>query len=99
VIVHTNRGTQYTTGEYQKMIKGHALRCNMSGKGNCYDNACVATVFHSLKGELTHGKRFATRQRLHREVFEYVETDHSGIRRHGTRGYISPEAFEAIKVA
>jgi len=77
VIVHTDRGSQYCSGDYQKMIKTHGLRCSMSGKGNCYDNACAETFFHSLKVELTHGERFATREQLRREVFEYIETDYN----------------------
>ena len=99
VTVHTDRGSQYCSGDYQKMIKSHGLRCSMSGKGNCYDNACAETFFHSLKVELTHGERFATRDQLRREVFEYIETDYNRIRRHSTLGYISPEAFEARNVA
>lgn len=99
VIVHTDRGSQYCSGDYQKMINSHGLRCSMSGKGNCYDNACAETFFHSLKVELTHGERFATREQLRQEVFEYIETDYNRIRRHSTLGYISPEAFEARNVA
>ena len=99
VIVHTDRGSQYCSGDYQKMIKTHGLRCSMSGKGNCYDNACAESFFHSLKVELTHGEKYATREQLRREVFEYIETDYNRIRRHSTLGYISPEAFEARNVA
>jgi putative transposase len=99
VIVHTDRGSQYCSGDYQKMINSHGLRCSMSGKGNCYDNACAESFFHSLKVELTHGEKYATREQLRREVFEYIETDYNRIRRHSTLGYISPEAFEARNVA
>ena len=60
---------------------------------------CAETFFHSLKVELTHGERFATREQLRQEVFEYIETDYNRIRRHSTLGYISPEAFEARNVA
>ena len=45
----------------------------MSGKGNCYDNACAESFFHSLKVEAIHGERFATREEMRHTVFEYIE--------------------------
>ena len=67
----------------------------MSAKGNCYDNACAESFFHSLKVESVHGERFRTRDQMRATVFEYIETDYNRQRRHSTLGYISPEAFEA----
>ena len=67
----------------------------MSAKGNCYDNACAESFFHSLKVESVHGERFRTRDQMRATVFEYFETDYNRQRRHSTLGYISPEAFEA----
>jgi transposase InsO family protein len=71
----------------------------MSAKGNCYDNACAESFFHSLKVEAIHGERFSTGEMLRRTVFEYIEVDYNRTRRHSTNGYISPEASEARKVA
>ena len=99
VIVHTDRGSQYCSGDYQRLIRTHGLVCSMSGKGNCYDNACAESFFHTLKVELIHGERFATRHKLRQEVFEYIETDYNTTRRHSALGYISPAAFEALNVA
>ena len=75
VIVHSDRGSQYCSGAYQQLITGHGLLCSMSAKGNCYDNACSESFFHSLKLEAIHGERFATREEMRQSVFEYIEGD------------------------
>jgi len=99
VIVHSDRGSQYCSGVYQQLIRECGLLCSMSAKGNCYDNACAESFFHSLKVEAIHGERFATRAEMRQAVFEYIEVDYNRIRRHSANGYISPEAFEAQRVA
>lgn len=99
VIVHSDRGSQYCSHNYQAIINAHSLRCSMSAKGNCYDNACAESFFHSLKVEAIHGERFTTRQQMKEAVFEYIEVDYNRRRRHSANGYISPDAFEAKKVA
>ena len=99
VIVHSDRGSQYCSGDYQKLLKTHNLRCSMSAKGNCYDNACAESFFHSLKVEAIHGERFSTREQIRQTVFEYIEVDYNRNRRHSANGFISPEAFEAQQVA
>ena len=99
VIVHSDRGSQYCSGAYQQLISEHGLRCSMSAKGNCYDNACAESFFHSLKVEAIHGERFATREEMRQTVFEYIEVDYNRTRRHSANGFISPAAFEANHVA
>lgn len=99
VIVHSDRGSQYCSGDYQRLIKTHGLLCSMSAKGNCYDNACAESFFHSLKVEAIHGERFMTREEMRQAVFEYIEVDYNRARRHSANGFISPEAFEAQQVA
>ena len=71
----------------------------MSRKGNCWDNAVAESFFHTLKVELIHDERFATRKQLKQAVFEYIEIDYNQQRRHSTIGQISPMAFEAKQVA
>ena len=95
VIVHSDRGSQYCSGQYQALIEKHGLLCSMSAKGNCYDNACAESFFHTLKVELIHGERFATREAMRQTVFEYIEIDYNRTRRHSANGYLSPEALEA----
>lgn len=99
VIVHSDRGSQYCSGAYQQLISEHDLRCSMSAKGNCYDNACAESFFHSLKVEAIHGEKFATREAMRQTVFEYIEVDYNRTRRHSANGFISPAAFEANQVA
>ncbi len=99
VIVHSDRGSQYCSRVYRAMLKAHGLLCSMSAKGNCYDNACAESFFHSLKVEAIHGERFATREAAKQAVFEYIEVDYNRTRRHSANGYISPVAFEALQVA
>ncbi|WP_444896961.1 IS3 family transposase [Microbulbifer sp. SSSA005] len=99
VIVHTDRGSQYCSKDYQSLITAYDLRCSMSAKGNCYDNACAETFFRSLKVEVIHGNRFPTRCLMRETVFEYIEIDYNRNRLHSANGYLSPEAFEEQLVA
>ena len=94
VVVHSDRGGQYCSDDYQNMIKISQLTCSMSSTGNCYDNACAESFFHSLKVELIHGERFTDREVLKAEVFNYIEVDYNQKRRHSTLGYVSPMDFE-----
>jgi transposase InsO family protein len=57
------------------------------------------SFFHSLKVEVIHGERFATREEMRQTVFEYIEVDYNRTRRHSANGFISPAAFEANQVA
>ena len=82
MIVHSDRGSQYCSTAYQGLIRAHQLRCSMSAKGNCYDNACAESFFHSLKVECIHGERFMSRAQMRETVFEYIETDYNRQRRH-----------------
>ncbi len=99
VIVHSDRGSQYCSAVYRALLDRHGLLCSMSGTGNCYDNACAESFFHTLKVEAIHGERFPTRQLMRETVFEYIEVDYNRTRRHSANGYLSPEAFEAQQVA
>lgn len=67
----------------------------MSAKGNCYDNACAESFFHSLKVEAIHGERFPTREIMRQAVFEYIETDYNRLRLHSANDYRTPVDFEA----
>lgn len=99
VIVHSDRGSQYCSTHYQSLLRQHGLFCSMSAKGNCYDNACAESFFHSLKVEVVHGEEIVSRGRMRQIVFEYIEVDYNRTRRHSANGYISPEAFEHQQVA
>ena len=99
VIVHSDRGSQYCSGDYQHLLLCHKLLCSMSKKGDCYDNAAMESWNHSLKVEAIHGERFATREAAKAQVFEYIEVYYNRKRLHSRLGYLSPEAFEARQAA
>ena len=99
VIVHSDRGSQYCARAYQSLLEKHGLIPSMSAKGNCYDNACAESFFHSMKVEAIHGEPLQSRAETRQTMFEYIEVDHNRTRRHSAIGYISPEAFEAQRVA
>ena len=99
VIVHSDRGSQYCSNEYQKMISDNGLLCSMSRRGDCYDNACAESFFDSLKVELTHGVQYEKRSEIREDVFEYIECYYNTIRMHSHNDYVSPRDFEMLKVA
>ena len=94
VIVHSDRGSQYCSNAYRQLLERYQLLGSMSAKGNCYDNACAESFFHSLKVEAIHGEKFDTREAMRQTVFEYIETDYNPVRLHSTNGFLSPMEFE-----
>jgi transposase InsO family protein len=94
LVHHSDRGSQYASGEFQQMLHEQGITCSMSRKGNCWDNAPVESFFGTLKQELIHRCSFATRQDARQEVFDYIEVWYNRKRRHSALGYISPEEFE-----
>ena len=67
----------------------------MSRKGDCWDNAPMESFFHTLKTELTHHKRYRTREEARRDIFEYIEVFYNRQRLHSSLGYKSPAEFES----
>ena len=73
LIHHSDRGVQYASAEFQELLKAQAIRCSMSRKGDCWDNAVAESFFHTIKVELIHGKLYDTRQEAKADIFEYIE--------------------------
>lgn len=96
VIVHSDRGSQYCSHRHQQLLKDNHLRCRMSGKGNCYDNAAMESFFHTLKVELIHRERYHAREQARQSIFEYIEAYYNTLRRHSANGNISPSQFEMM---
>jgi len=94
VMLHSDRGSQYASEEVRSMIIAHRLVQSMSGKGNCYDNAITESFFHTLKTEMVHWERFATRDEARRKIFHYIEVWYNRQRLHSALGYLSPVDFE-----
>jgi len=99
LIVHSDRGSQYASHDYQRLLEQHGFLCSMSRKGDCYDNAAMESFFHSLKVEQIQGSRYATREQAKADVFEYIETYYNRKRRHSMLNYLSPCDFEARMAA
>ena len=99
VIVHSDRGSQYCSKAYWEIIDKHQLKQSMSRKGNCWDNACVESFFHSLKVEAIQYEPLMSRAQMRQAVFEYIEVDYNRKRRHSTLGYLSPEQYEKLNIA
>ena len=94
LIHHSDRGVQYASADYRKLMQSAGLRASMSRKGDCYDNAPMESFFHTLKTELVHHRHYATRAEAARDLFAYIEGFYNRIRRHSAIGYISPIEME-----
>jgi transposase InsO family protein len=90
---HSDRGTQYTSAAYQAALRAHRVRCSMSGRGNCYDNAVVESLFRTLKADLNQPV-WATRSDAITDVGTYIDDFYNTRRLHSTLGYRSPVEFE-----
>ena len=73
VVLHSDRGSQFTSHEYQQFLSGHNITCSMSAVGSCYDNAAAESFFGLLKRERVNRRRYATRSEARADVFEYIE--------------------------
>ncbi|UWQ55439.1 IS3 family transposase [Leisingera caerulea] len=94
-IHHTDRGSQYCSHDYQKILRQHGFEVSMSGKGNCYDNAAVETFFKTIKAELIWRRSWPTRRAAELAIFEYINGFYNPRRKHSALGWKSPLAFEA----
>lgn len=91
---HSDRESQYASGDYQRVLVQHEIVCSMSRRGNCWDNAVAESFFATLKIELVHDAAWTTRTAARAELFEYLEIFYNAQRRHSALGYLSPRAFE-----
>ena len=91
---HSDRGSQYASGDYQRALAAQAMVCSMSRRGECWDNAVAESFFATVKVELVHEATWRTRTEARAALFEYIELFYNGLRRHSSLGYLSPVAFE-----
>lgn len=94
VIHHSDRGIQYACAEYRRQLQQHGLTASMSRKGNCYDNAAIEAFWSTLKREAMADSDQWSRDRVRRELFEFIESDYNRSRLHSSLGYQSPVDFE-----
>ncbi len=93
-IHHSDRGSQYCSNDYQKILRQYGFQASMSGTGNCYDNAAVETFFKTIKAELLWQQSWRTRRDAEMAIFEYINGFYNPRRRHSALGWQSPLAFE-----
>jgi putative transposase len=99
IIHHSDRGSQYASLEYQKLLKDNGLICSMSRKGNCWDNAPMESFFHTLKTEWVYGIKYNTRREARASLFEYIEIFYNRQRRHSALQYMNPCQYELFRMA
>ena len=95
LIVHSDRGMQFASAAYRRVLTQHGLVASMSRKGNCYDNAFIESFWSSLKYEVVYHQRFATFAEARTAIFNYIETFYNRTRLHSSLAYLSPIAFES----
>jgi transposase InsO family protein len=94
LIIHSDRGSQYASFDYQQLLQQYGFICSMSRKGDCWDNSPMESFFKTLKMELVYHRRFKTRAEARLEIFEYIEVFYNRLRLHSALGYETPEEFE-----
>ncbi len=94
LLAHSDRGSQYASEHYQRLLAGHGITCSMSRRGDCWDNAPMESFFASLKKELVHHEDYQTREEAQASIFEYIEVFYNRQRRHSKLGFKSPAEFE-----
>lgn len=94
VIVHSDQGSTYASGDYQQQLSDNKLRCSMSRKGECLDNAVAESFFGSLKNELVYHEDYKTRAQARQSIFEYIEIFYNRKRRHAFLKYLTPVEHE-----
>ena len=96
VVFHSDRGCQYTSGEYRQLCRRLGVTQSMGATGICFDNAPAEAFFASLKRELVHRRRFATRAEARREIIRWIEGWYNARRLHSRLNFLSPDEKEAL---
>jgi transposase InsO family protein len=94
LVHHSDRGVQYASTDYQRILEDNGVVCSMSRKGNCWDNAVAESFFATLKTELVYQTKFRTRLEAKRAIFDFIEAYYNHRRRHSALGNVSPMEFE-----
>jgi transposase InsO family protein len=90
---HSDRGSQYCSHEYRRLLGQFGLEASMSGKGNCFDNAPMESFWGTLKQELIHHRHYRTRQEAMQEIIEYIEIFYNRVRLQAKLGFLSPASY------
>jgi putative transposase len=94
LMLHSDQGSQFTSGDWQAFLKAHGLLRSMSRRGNCHDNAVAESFFQLLNRERVRRKVYLTRDEARTDVFDYIELFYNSKRRHGANGGLAPVEYE-----
>jgi putative transposase len=94
LVHHSDRGVQYASRAFRKLLKAHGIEGSMSRKGDCWDNAVVESFFGSLKSERVHWRSYQTREEARADIVDYITMFYNSRRLHSYLGYQSPDEFE-----
>lgn len=98
LIVHSDRGSQYASKAYRKLLKAHGFIGSMSRLGNCWDNAVAESFFGSLKQERCQWRHYQTRYEAQQDILQYIAVFYNSQRLHSYLGYKNPNQYEAEAV-
>jgi putative transposase len=96
LIYHSDQGSQYTSGEYQQMLKDRGIEVSMNGVGTWYENAPMESFFGTLKSEWTYHRTYRTCGEARTDLFYYIEAFYNRRRLHSALGYLSPTSDEQL---
>ena len=94
LIHHSDRGSQYASKAFRKLLKVHDINGSMSAKGDCWDNAVAESFFGSLKQERVHWRHYQTRYEAQQDILNYISMFYNSYRLHSTLDYMSPNNYE-----
>ena len=94
LIVHSDRGSQYASKQYQRLLKKHQFVGSMSKKGDCWDNSVAESFFSRLKEERVKWKNYQSRLEAKQDILSYITMFYNSNRLHSKLGYCSPNQFE-----
>ena len=97
LIFHSDRGVQYASKQFRKLLKGKPIIQSMSRKGDCWDNAVAENFFKILKSEMVYHRRFNSLMEAKNELFEFIEIWYNRKRIHAYLGYLTPEQYGKTK--
>ena len=97
VVVHSDRGSQFASFDYQGFLKEHGFIASMNRQGNCYDNAVMESFFHTLKMEHVYWCYYETRAAAESSLFNYIELFYNSYRRHSYLNYQNPAEYERMR--
>jgi putative transposase len=94
LIHHSDRGLQYASEAFRKLLKAHGIKGSMSRKGDCWDNAVVESFFGSLKQERVHWWHYQTRYEAQQDILDYISMFYNNYRLHSYLDYRTPNQYE-----